>query len=148
MRRPLLLLAATAVFAAGIAACGDSSPGVTQTLAPTDANVVGQFSLYTANGRTLPYQAIVTNTEIWNLVSDVLTILPNNTWADTTSYSITNRNDGTVSGRATASGGTYTIANNQINFVMTSGGTISFAGSVTGNTLTAIFDGARYYYQR
>jgi hypothetical protein len=148
MGRPLFRSAAAAVFAFAVAACSNGSTEVSQTLTPTDANVAGTFSLYTANGRTLPYSAIVTNTEVWNLVSDVITILPNNTWADTTNYSITNRNDGSVSGRGTASGGTYSIANNQINFVMTSGGAINFAGSVTGNTLTAIFDGARYYYQR
>jgi hypothetical protein len=146
MRRPVLLLSALASMA--LAACKQDSPGVDTSLAPTSTDVAGTFSLYTANGRTLPYQAIVTNSEVWTLVSDKITISANNTWADTTSYSITNRLDGTQTARGTASGGTWGISNNQINFIMTTGGTINFTGSVTGNTLTAIFDGARYYYSR
>jgi hypothetical protein len=48
----------------------------------------------------------------------------------------------------TTSAGTYSIANGQINFVMTEGGTATFVGSVVVNNLAVNFNGQRYVYTR
>jgi hypothetical protein len=46
-------------------------------------------------------------------------------------------------------GGTYTIAQQQINFVQSSGGgSVAFAGSVKGNVLTILFGGSQFLYNR
>jgi hypothetical protein len=51
-------------------------------------------------------------------------------------------------GRGDVTGGTYTIADGHINFTMTTGGTSTFTGAVTGNTLLVSFKGTSYIYTR
>ena len=133
---------------AAVAACGGSDSKVDLTLPPTEANVTGTFNLALANGQALPYQAIVTATEVWNLTSDRMVIAAGGTWTDTTTYSIVSRDDGSQSTRLTASAGTYVVANNQINFKMTEGGVVTFVGSVVQNSLSVNFNGLRYLYTR
>src|SRR5262249_11177440 len=125
--RLLLVLAA-------VTAC-NNDPGVDLTLPKTDADVAGAFRLTFANGLTPPFNTTVTTTELWTLTSDVMFVSANNTWADTTTYQVTSLSDGTQTNRQTASAGTYDIANNQINFVMTTGGSVTFEGAVTQGSL-------------
>ena len=143
MRRlPLLLFALVAL------GCGDSGADV--SLAPTDANVTGTFNLQSSDGVGLPLLAGYTSdgqTEI-DMSADQIIIAADNTWAEVTSSRFTSLVDLTSSSQATNSAGTYDISNNKINFVMTSGGTEKFSGSVIGNTLQVAYNGSRLVYTR
>jgi ABC-type Fe3+-hydroxamate transport system substrate-binding protein len=141
--RRLAFLIATAA----IAAC-TTNETTEVSLPQTDANVTGTFNLTSANGKELPYQAVVTTTEVWTLTADKIVIQPNNTWVDTTNYSVQSRLDQTITGRGSVTSGTYAIANGQINFTMTAGGSSTFVGAVTGSTLQVNFNGSRYVYLR
>ncbi|HXT18602.1 MAG TPA: hypothetical protein VN706_23445 [Gemmatimonadaceae bacterium] len=144
MRRFVLILIASASLAA--VACTRQTDVF--TLPQTDADVTGAFNLTTANGRTLPYTAIVTLTEQQEVVSDQIVILANNTWVDSTSYINTSLVDGSTSTSSTASAGTYKVADGKITFIMTQGGTTIFAGAVTGSTLTVLFNGQPFVYMK
>ena len=144
MRRSFLLMLVSVVGATAACAREDN----TLTLPPTDTNVVGTFNLISANGRALPYTAIVTSTEQWDVAADRIVLAADNTWADTTTYNVANLTTGEVSSRATATAGTYKIANSQIQFVMTTGGTSIFAGAVQGNQLNVLFSGQPFVYTR
>ncbi|HEX4684768.1 MAG TPA: hypothetical protein VH277_18770 [Gemmatimonadaceae bacterium] len=118
------------------------------TLPITDTNVVGSFNLTSANGRVLPYTAFLTSTAQWDVAADRIVIAADNTWADTTSYNVSDLTTGAVTSQSTATAGTYKIANGQIQFVMTDGGTAIFAGAVQGNTLSVLFNGQPFIYAR
>jgi hypothetical protein len=90
----------------------------------------------------------VTTTEVWSLTADKLMLQANNTWVDSIAYSVVNRFDQSTTGRGSVTSGTWAIANGQINFTMTSGGTSTFAGAVVGSTLQVNYNGARYVYSR
>jgi hypothetical protein len=71
------------------------------------------------------------------------------TWTETSVYNVTALADNTTSTLVTVIGGTYAIANQQINFVQTTGGgSVAFAGSVRGNRLTIVFGGSQFLYNR
>jgi hypothetical protein len=141
MRRLPMLVALVALFG-----CAESPPAF--TLGPTDANVVGSFALAYSNGQPLPILARLTSVEEWDMTSDQLVIAADNTWNETSNYKVTSFLTGGVSAQQTGSSGTYSIANNQINFVITVGGTGGFNGSVSGNTLTLLYNGGRFLYTR
>ena len=141
MRRLSLLLSVVA-----LAGCmRDSQP---LALEPTDADVTGTFSLTTSNGRSLPIVVRLTVDEQWDLVSDQFLISSDNTWKETTNYSIKTFATSALSTQQSVSSGTYTISNKQINFVMTVGGTTPFTGSVTGNNLAVLYNGGQFLYSR
>jgi hypothetical protein len=141
VRRLALLLAF--VVAAG---CSDS---VTDpVLNPTDANIAGTYNLATANGHLLPIVARLTADDEWDITSDQIVIAADSTWTETTNYRITTFGTGVVSTQAGISSGTYSIANRQINFIMTVGGTATFTGSVTGNNLSLLFNGGQFSYTK
>lgn len=129
-----------------LAACQSSSSDF--HLGPSDANVAGQFTLVSINSAPLPVPAVLTTTESWSLTSDTLSITTDGQWTETTVYVVTQLSDGSTSNRTTASAGTYTIANQTINFVLTTGGTASFTGSVQGSTLTLLYNGGHFFYVR
>lgn len=130
---------------AGACLSSDSS----LSLDPTDANVAGSFALSTINGGPLPVIASVTTTQEFDLASDTLAITSNGTFSEVSVYTVTLLADGTKSTMVGTIGGTYTIAQQQINFVQTSGGgSVSFAGSVKGNVLTVLFGGSQFLYNR
>jgi hypothetical protein len=141
MRR--LLLVTLAVAAAG---CMSSSEPL--SLSTTDANVVGRFGLSLAGGQPLPLLAGTTATQEVDLVADTLAIASDNTWIETSFYNLVAFTDGSTTTSQTVSSGTYAIANGQINFTMLVGGTTTFAGSVTGTTLSLLYNNARYIYTR
>ncbi len=119
------------------------------SLDPTDANVAGSFALSTINGGPLPVLATVTATQEFDLASDTLAITSNGTWTETSVYTVILLADGTRSTMVGVIGGTYTIAQQQINFVQTTGsGAVSFAGSVKGSVLTILFGGSQFLYNR
>jgi hypothetical protein len=119
------------------------------TLDPTDANVAGSFALSTINGGALPVIATVTSTQEFDLASDTMSIGSDNTWTEISVYTVTLLADGTKSTMVTTIGGTYTIAQQQINFVQTTGGgSVSFAGSVKAARLTIVFGGSQFIYNR
>jgi hypothetical protein len=144
MRRlPLLLFALVAL------GCGGGS-GADVSLAPTDANVTGTFNLQTSDGVGLPLLAGYTadgQTEI-DMSGDQIVIAADNTWTEVTSFRLTSLVDLTYTSQATNSAGTYNVANNKINFVMTTGGSEVFTGSVIGNTLQVAYNGSRLVYTR
>ena len=141
MRRLPMFVALFALFG-----CTDSPPDF--KLGPTDANIVGSFNLAYSNGQPLPILARLTTAEEWDMTSDQLVIAADNTWNETSKYTVTTFATGGVSSQQTASSGTYSIGNNQINFVITAGGTGGFNGSVNGNTLTLVYNGGHFLYTR
>ena len=145
MRRPVgFAVAVLAVMT--LAACGSDTPSI--PLTPTDADVTGSFNLSTANGQAPPYALFQTNTERWSLATDRMVIAANNTYADTTTYTVVKIADGTASTQTTTSAGTYQIANNKINFTTTVNGDNTFTGSVNGNTLVLLYQTGRFVYSR
>jgi hypothetical protein len=143
MRRIALLLVPVLV-----AACLDTSDASLQ-LDPTDANVAGAFALASINGTPLPVIASVTTTQEFDLASDTVSVTANGTWTETSVYVVTSLADNSASSLVTVIGGTYTIANQQINFVQTTGGgSVAFAGSVRGTRLTIVFGGSQFLYNR
>ena len=128
-----------------LVACQSSSADF--QLGPTDANVAGQFVLVSINSNPLPVPALVTTTESWALTSDTLSITTDGQWTETTVYVVTQSSDGSTATRSTSSGGTYTIADQKINFTQTDGGAV-FTGSVQGSSLTLLFNGGHFFYVR
>ena len=118
------------------------------TLGPTDANVVGIFSLTNSNGRVLPLIARLTADEEWDMTSDQLIIRADLTWSETSSYKVITFLTGAIATQQTTASGTYSIADSKINFVMTVGGSAMYTGSVSGNTLTMIYNGGHFVYAR
>jgi len=141
MRRLSLLLSL-------LVAVGCAADVTDPALAPTDANVVGTFSLTSSNGRLLPIIARLTSDEEWDLTSDQFVIGADNTWTETTTYLITSFATAGTSTQFSTSSGTYAISNNTINFVMTVGGMAGFTGSVTGKTLSLLYNGGSFIYSR
>lgn len=143
MRRvPLLLLPVLA------AACLSTTDNTLQ-LDPTDTNVTGSFALTSINGTALPVIASVTTTQEFDLASDTVSIASDGTWTETSIYTVTQLANSTTSTTSTVISGTYTIANQQINFVQTgSSGTLTFAGSVKGTRLTIVFGGSQFLYAK
>jgi hypothetical protein len=136
------------LFAAAVAACGSSTePTGDVSLSPTSTDVAGTYNLVSANGTVPPFAAFATSTADWTLVADTVAIT-GTAWTEATTYFVTSLLDNTTSTQFTVVGGTYAIANSQINFTMTQGGSATFAGSVTGNTLTLIFMGKRFIYTK
>jgi hypothetical protein len=134
-------------LAASVVACSDDvQSGL--TLPTTDANVTGTFNLSFANGQPLPYTAQVSQTQITTINSDKIVILANNSWVDTTNYAYVNRIDGSAITKGSATAGTWTITNGQIQFTMTTGGASTFVGAVVNNSLQVDFNKIRYVYSR
>jgi len=142
MRRLWIVAIAACVFGCR------SGTEVDTGLVATSTDVVGAFNLLAANGQAPPFTAFVTQTEQWTLVADTLSIAADNSWNERTSYVVLALSDGSTTSRASSVSGTYSIANGQINFVETAGGTDAFPGSVTGNVLTLVFNGKRFLYSR
>jgi hypothetical protein len=143
-RRPLLWVAA----ALTLSGCSDSNEVSNLTLPITSTDVIGTFALTSADGVAPPFVAFTTDTEQWRLTADAITLSPNGTWSETTTYLVFALSDGTSASRQTVVSGTYAIANGQINFTMTDGGSSSFIGSVSGNALILVFNGKRFAYTR
>src|SRR5262249_27022627 len=115
------------------------------TLDPTDSNVSGSFALSTINGSSLPIIASVNTVQETDLLSDTVTISSNGTWTETSVFNVTTFPGNTASTQISVIGGTYTIGNQQINFVQTTGtGAVAFAGSVKGTRLTVVFGGSQF----
>lgn len=142
MRR--LALSLLAIVALG---CGGEA-GTTITLPPTRTDVAGTYFLRTANGVDVPFMAFTSPTEQWQLVRDQFVIENDNTWTETTSYVVKNKLDESESDRQSVASGTYSIANGQINFIMTTGGSEVFRGSVTDAGLTLVYDNSIFTYVR
>lgn len=150
MRRPTRSLSLVLLAVAALA-CG-SHEGPDLTLAPTDANVIGTFTLLTSNGHTLPVIGAFLFTDAqWDLTADRMVIAADNTWVETTTYKVTNLNTLTDSNQTTVASGTYSVNAGQIVFTMLIPQTtppLGFTGSVTGNSLSVIFSGSRFFYSR
>ena len=144
MRRVLLLV--LPVFAA---ACLSTPTDNTPPLEPTDANVAGAFSLTSINGGALPVLVSISSAQESDLTSDTVSIASDGTWTETSVYRITQLSDNTTSTNTSVISGSYTIANQQINFLQTSGtASLAFAGSVKGDRLTILFAGSQFVYAR
>ena len=136
------------IVALSVAIVGCNQSQETIGLSPTDANVAGSFSLVLANGQSLPLLVSLSSTEEWDLVNDQLVIDAAGQWNETTSYNITNLQSGAQRDTAGTTAGTYTVANGQINFAITTTPKGTFTGSVTGNTLIVLYNGSRFAYSR
>lgn len=138
------------IFPAMLAACL-STTDTSVRLDPTDTNVAGLFSLTLINGAPLPVLATVTSTQEFDLASDTVSITTDGAWTETTVYTVTSLTTDSTSTTVTVISGTYSIANQQINFVQTSPGSgngQAFAGSVKGSQLTIVYGGSQFLYAR
>ena len=142
MRRAALLVSALVVLGCS----SDNSDPL--TLPITDTNVVGNYALTSSNGRSLPYTVLLTADEQWVITSDQFVIAADNTWSETTNYLITALSTGGTRTSSTQASGGYAISSGQINFTMTTSGTKSFIGSVTGSILSLLFDGGHFLYSK
>ena len=120
-----------------------SSRSVQQT--PTSS---GPFRSRIPTADVLPLVARLTAEEEWDMTSDQLIIQADLTWSETSSYKVTTFQTGGISTQQTAASGTYSIVDSKINFVMTVGGSAMYTGSVSGNTLTMIYNGGHFIYSR
>ena len=142
MRRFLIAMAAVAALG-----CGAGADNPLPTLPTTSPDVAGEFRLRSANGSQVPFIAFTTTTgEAWELASDKMDVAADGKWSETTLYVIHKLSDGSSTSRESVVSGTYTIANGQINFVMTQGGTDTFTGSVTGAELRLLYSGKLFIY--
>jgi hypothetical protein len=142
MRRLIIALAAIAALG-----CGADADSPLPTLPATSTDVVGDFQLRSANGNALPFVAFTTTTgEAWELASDKIIVSADGKWSETTLYVVHKLSDGTSTSKESVVSGTYAIANAQINFVMTQGGTDTFAGSVVGTELRVLYTGKLFIY--
>src|SRR5262249_11933140 len=114
----------------------------------TDTNVAGSFSLVAANGQPLPIVAALTTTEQWNLAGDKLVLDAAGTWGGTTTYTVLTLASGATRDTVANTIGTYVVANGQINFTITTPPGGAFTGSVTGKTLTLLYNGGTFSYSR
>jgi hypothetical protein len=145
MRRLFFVSAAPMLLFA--LACGDSGDF---SLAPTDANVSGTFALVSADGKKLPIDAGETldgTAEIYQ-TADEFEIGGDGQWTETTTIALQSLIDGTEQSTTSVSTGTYTISHDQIDFVRTLNGAVNFSGSVSGATLTIVYNGSRLTYAR
>jgi len=143
--RTLALIAAVGLAVAS-AACSVDKPDL--TLPTTDANVVGSFNLVTADNHLLPFIAIITSTEAWELDADRIVLASDNTWVDSTAYTVQDLSSSSIGPKVTVATGTYAIADGLITFTKTSGGSGIFTGSVFSNSLAVNSAGKRYLYTR
>jgi hypothetical protein len=141
MRRLSLVLSALVLM-------GCSSDSEPASLSPTDVNVVGSYALTTSNGRPLPFVVFLSADEEWDISSDQFVIAADNTWIETTNYTITAFANGAQRTSTTQASGTYAVSSGQIKFTMLTGGSTPFTGSVTGNTLSLLFNGGHFTYTR
>lgn len=143
MRRLLIALLAAASMACGV------DEAAAPTLPPTSIEVEGDYIMRWANGSAPPFIAFTTATgEAWELASDKIFVKTDGTWSEVTLYVVHKQSDGSQSSRESTVSGTYTIANNQINFTMTEGGTDKFAGSVNGSELRVLYSGRLFIYTK
>lgn len=151
MRR-LSVLRALAAFA--LIGCSNSDHLVNVELPATSPNVIGTFALTSSNGVAPPFTVITTATEQWRLLADALVIAADGTWSETSTYRVFAVNNGvtiitdSTLVRQLVVSGHYDIANGEINFFMTAGGTGNFVGSVSGDALIIVFEGKRFGYSR
>jgi hypothetical protein len=111
---------AIALLAVSLAACHDNNNVVTPLL-----TVPGTYVLQTINGSKLPF----TFSDGVTLNSDVLVLKNDGTFTETMKL---------ADGRVFTDTGTYTANNNALTFVDETAG-FSYAASLSGTTLTAIF---------
>jgi uncharacterized lipoprotein NlpE involved in copper resistance len=143
-RRPLIWLLA----ALTLIGCSNSNDVPAFTLPVTSTDVIGTFTLTSSDGVAPPFTAFTTATEQWRLQTDNIVMAPDGTWSETTTYLVFQLSDGSSATQTTIVSGTYVIANGQINFTMTSGGTATFAGAVSGNALILLYNGKQFAYTR
>jgi hypothetical protein len=143
MRRFMIALAAIAALGCG----GADNP--LPTLPATSSEVAGEFRLRSANGSQIPFIAFTTAAgEAWELAADKIVVTADGKWDETTLYVVHNLTAGTSNSKESVVSGTYAIANGQINFVMTQGGTDTFAGSVVGSELRLLYNGKLFIYTK
>ena len=136
--RALMVAFGVAVSAS---ACTVDKPDL--TLPTTDTNVVGSFNLVTADNHLLPFIAIITSTEAWELDADRIVLAPDNTWVDSTAYTVEDLSSSSIGPRLTVATGTYSVSAGLITFTKTSGGNEIFTGSVFSNSLAVNSAGKR-----
>lgn len=135
-----------ALLLVALASCDRSVPAL--TLPPTDAAVAGSYGLTLVNGRSLPFPAVITSDAEYDLTSDRIDISTEGTWSETTNYNVISLSNSAVTTQQTVTSGTYTVSPTVITFTRVSGGALIFTGSVTGTTLSLLFNGGAFIYVR
>ncbi len=115
---------------AAAAACGDSSTGIS-------GSVAGTYTLRSINGSGLPYTVIASGSNKIEVIDDVMTLNTNGTYSETGhTRTTTNGSSTTDTGTDT---GTYTTAGTSITLRSTDGTTT--VGTVNAGTLTIVDQG-------
>ena len=126
MRRIMMVLALAAA-----AACGDSSTGIS-------GSVAGTYTLRSINGTVLPYTVLSSGTTKIEVIDDVITLNTNGTYTETGhTRTTTNGSASTDTGTDT---GTYTTAGTSITLRSSGDGTTT-VGTVNAGTLTIVDQG-------
>jgi hypothetical protein len=131
-----------------VAAAGCLGTAGEFTLAPTDPDVTGTFSLASSNGEIPPFVVSQTPDQQVALTADQFVMSADSTWSETTTYDVLSLATLTDSALTTKSSGSYTVANKTITFQMIVGGNLAFTGSVTGSTLNVLYNGSHFVYAR
>src|SRR5689334_10768866 len=98
------------------------------SLPNTETDVAGRFALTSANGQALPIVAQTTPLAQVSLVGDTMVITAAGGWTETATYHVDSLASVGSSTQTGVTTGTWTIANQQINFITTGGGSASFNG--------------------
>lgn len=123
-----------------VAACADAT-------GPTVAFTVGQYHLRTVNGAALPFIASRTDTLMYELMSDVITLNADGTYSDMEWIRATRASG--VTTKQAASVGIHESTDTEIRFTQLAPALGGFVGAVNGTTLTITYpSGNTFTYER
>ena len=133
--RPVALTVALAVSL--LTGCGDATG---------PEAIAGNYTLRSINGQDLPFIIVQVLADKIEVTAGSVRINSDNTFSSSTTLAITETEGGTTTSETGTTTGTYTLNGTAITF--TSEGETS-TGSITGNTLTIIWDeGLTLVYQK
>jgi hypothetical protein len=131
MRAPFPRLRGAALLAsiplAFTLACGDSGTN------PNNSDIAGTYTLQSIGGSPLPY-TFQSGSPTVTLVSDVLTVGSDGTWAEAEDFQQV-ANGQTTTG-SLSDGGTWTRSGTSLTFVSQADGTTVYTGTYGNDTLT------------
>jgi hypothetical protein len=139
---PLMRFLLCAVLAVSVTACLDTT---VPKLTPAPPDIVGDWTLTTVNGDSLPYTLGTTSgtTEIWQ--NEVLTLNADGSMVQEGNLSFVTAAGTTTNNYLAA--GTFTVTGSNIAFSF-GGGSSSGTGSYSGNTLNMSAQGLALVYVR
>ena len=112
---------------------------------PTEEFIAGKWELTAVNGASLPYAVPGAGLNKQQIVEDVVTITPPNTFTEVTTLQDTR--DGQVATQTITDSGTYEFNSYVVTFHFASDGSIG-AGTLTGRTMKIVTSGISFTYRK